>query len=123
MGDLLGAMAKKMVHKYSSHGEAYKAVKEAIFSTMGIRLAGSKPVDAIPQLMADPEFRYYPEIKKGHDLIPLPAGAVVVWGATENDPEGHISIALGDGTEASDHMKPQLTSRHGRVNISVFMPV
>ena len=68
--------------------------------------------------MTNPEFKYYPELNKGHDLVPLPAGAIVVWGGEDG---GHISIADGMGNELSDHQTKQTTNRDG-AGFSVFMP-
>lgn len=65
------------------------------------------------------------------DLKKLPAGAVVVW---NNNAEGggsnvsragrvhgHISIALGDGRESSDHIQSQIVNRDA--SFRVFYPV
>lgn len=62
----------------------------------------------------------------------LPPGAIVVWG---NNPDpsthsrgggwkhGHISIALGGGMEASDHVQQQITNRNGKYgSCTVFIP-
>ena len=35
----------------------------------------------------------------------LPRGAVVVWGRSQAKPYGHVTVALGDGREASDHVQ------------------
>merc|ERR1711981_949876 len=112
-GDLLGAMAEKVAHRRATKGNEYAAVKESLLSTMGVVLAGTQPFEAFAQLMANPEFIYYPELKHGFDLVSLPAGAIVVWGTGQAAGGGHISIALGDGNEASDHIIPQTTSLEG----------
>ena len=54
----------------------------------------------------------------------LPAGAIVVWGKGQT-PEaglkyGHISIALGDGREASDRFRPQMQNLP--VHCRIFLP-
>ena len=50
---------------------------------------------AADQLAARPEFK---EVNVStEELSELPAGAIVVWGKTDVSPDGHISIALGDG--------------------------
>lgn len=62
----------------------------------------------------------------------LPAGAIVVWEANP-DPSthsrgggfkhGHISVALGNGYEASDHIQPQITNANGRYGRpTIFIP-
>ena len=71
-------------------------------------------------------------------LKSLPAGAVVVWGASNNPAKraegmrqgngyahGHISVALGNGYEFSDRDRPQITGssdpeRYG--SLTVFLP-
>ena len=35
----------------------------------------------------------------------LPRGAVVVWGRSGAKPYGHVTVALGNGMEASDHVQ------------------
>ena len=57
-----------------------------------------------------------------NDLAKLPAGAVVVWGKGSSR-SGHISIALGDGREASDHMGAQMRSHYGGAPARVFVPI
>ncbi|MBT6176540.1 MAG: peptidoglycan-binding protein [Deltaproteobacteria bacterium] len=52
----------------------------------------------------------------------LTPDGVVVWGRTGVSPHGHISIALGDGREASDHIDVQRTQLRGHTNVRVFMP-
>ncbi|MCA9552485.1 MAG: single-stranded DNA-binding protein [Myxococcales bacterium] len=47
---------------------------------------------------------------------------IVVWGKTAASPHGHISVALGDGREASDHIQSQITSLRGATNYRVFIP-
>ena len=66
----------------------------------------------------------FKEIKglSGSELPKLPAGAVVVWGKTSASPHGHISVALGDGREASDFVGNQMTNLRGYSNFRVFMP-
>ena len=43
-------------------------------------------------------------------LKTLPAGAIVVWSNTNGHEHGHISVALGNGREASDVFRDQITS-------------
>ena len=54
------------------------------------------------------------------DLPKLPAGAIVVWDKGNGHEHGHISIATGDGKEASDLMRNQITN-YG-TSFRVFMP-
>ena len=64
------------------------------------------------QLARDPDFK---EVNVSRDqLAKLPRGAVVVWGKSGAKPYGHVSVALGDGREASDHVQRQTTGgRYG----------
>ena len=45
---------------------------------------------------------------KPEQLAKLPAGAIVVWNSDEEHPYGRCSIALGDGREAAEAIRPQL---------------
>lgn len=65
---------------------------------------------------------HFREVSVSRDeLSSLPAGAIVVWEASPGHEHGHISIALGDGRESSDHITSQMTSRDA--NFHVFIPV
>ena len=65
----------------------------------------------------------YKEYKVGpSQLSELPPGAVVVWRKTNKSPHGHISIALGNEKEASDHVSNQIISLRGDNGYRVFMP-
>jgi len=71
------------------------------------------PIDRHPSAyMALNDFRKsdrFQEIKVSKDqLKSLPAGAVVIWDKGPGLPHGHISIALGDGREASSTVRNQL---------------
>lgn len=69
-------------------------------------------------LAKHPKFR---EVQvKPADLPKLPPGAVVVWDKGPGHPHGHISIALGNGREASDKNRQQITN-YG-TSVRVFMP-
>ncbi len=67
---------------------------------------------------------------KREDLPKLPAGAVVVWDNNANGGgsnvsaagkvHGHISIALGNGQESSDHIAAQIVNRDA--TFRVFFP-
>jgi hypothetical protein len=61
------------------------------------------------------------------ELSSLPAGAIVVWdrgapnASAAGKKHGHISIALGNGKESSDHIQNQMTNRQSQ--FWVFYPV
>ena len=95
----------------------YTAAADAIESVMGRFLYGASAYMAADQLYGHSRFT---EISAA-DLRGLPAGAVVVWSRGSSD-HGHISIALGDGREASDHVAAQMTSHYGGGSARVFIP-
>lgn len=100
--------------------ECYHYVKEGLASE-GIELTGDKAYQAANQLARNPRFR---EAKVTRDqLADLPAGAVVVWNKNlkAKHPAGHISVALGDGREVSDRVRPQV--QNYRSQYRVFEPV
>lgn len=72
---------------------------------------------AADELARHPDFH---EVQPPSDLRSLPAGAVVVWDKGPGKPDGHISIALGNGKEASDHIQNQITN-YG-TSVRVFFP-
>lgn len=82
------------------------------------------------QLADNPRFK---EVSVRPDqLNQLPRGAVVVWGRSEQKPYGHVTVALGNGKEASDHIQNLITrgaygtdwgsGPRGGSNVRVFMP-
>ena len=98
-------------------GNCYHHAANAIETQTGKFLSGNSAYMAADQLAASPQFT---EIPAGN-LQSLPAGAVVVWGKGASD-HGHISVALGNGMEASDHVAPQMTSHYGGGSARVFLP-
>lgn len=58
----------------------------------------------------------------GHDLSKLPPGCVVVYGRSNAHPDGHVTVSLGGGKEASDHIQNTVNpTRYG--DVRVFLPV
>lgn len=117
------ALALQIAHKAESIasarntvGSCYEAVAEAIESQIPPFLWGMSAWMAADQLAASPAFR---EISPPV-LTQLPAGAIVVW-EKGSSPHGHISVALGDGREASDHLAEQMTSHYGGGKARVFL--
>ncbi|MEE2645432.1 MAG: hypothetical protein VYD19_10900 [Myxococcota bacterium] len=98
-------------------GYCYNAAADAIEAVVGTFLYGVSAYMAADQLAAHPRFT---EVW-GRSLPALPAGAVVVWGRGSSA-HGHISIALGDGREASDHIAQQMTYHYGGAGARVFLP-
>lgn len=97
----------------------FRFVKEGL-AAEGVNLTGGHAYMAAEQLADHPNFE---EVRVSRDQLPdLPAGAVVVWdrNTRANHPSGHISVALGDGREVSDRIRPQTTAY--RSTFRVFLP-
>jgi hypothetical protein len=120
MGDRLAMTARSVAGNMSSVGWCYRGAKESIAAATGVHLQGGSAFQAANQLASSGRFREV-SVSPGQ-LSRLPPGAVVVWGRTGASPNGHISIALGNGTEASDHIQRQITALRGAENYRVFIP-
>ncbi|MBX3168689.1 MAG: hypothetical protein KF760_14835 [Candidatus Eremiobacteraeota bacterium] len=102
----------------SQGGWCYRDVGRAL-RKIGIETSGASAYMAADQLAKNPKVR---EVKvPASELAKLPAGAIVVWDRGNGNEHGHISIATGDGQEASDIMRKQATT-HGTSH-RVFMPI
>lgn len=113
--------ARQVATKLNSKGRCYHGVKAALRS-VGVELKGRSAYMARDQLMALPKnFMVLPVSPNKFNT--LPEGSIVVWGRSAQKPHGHISIALGNGLEASDHIQKQITNgvRYGEP--TVFIPV
>lgn len=101
----------------SKGGLCYRDVSRAL-SKIGISATGASAYMAADQLARNPKVK---EMKVAQsDLPKLPAGAIVVWNKGNGHEHGHISISTGDGKEASDLMRNQITN-YG-TSFRVFMP-
>jgi hypothetical protein len=101
----------------SKGGLCYRDVSRSL-SKIGINVSGASAYMAADQLAKNPKVK---EVKVAQsELTRLPAGAIVVWDKGNGHPHGHISIATGDGKEASDLMRNQITN-YG-TSFRVFMP-
>jgi hypothetical protein len=100
-------------------GHCFRNVAQDL-AKLGINTWGSSAYMAADELAANNKVQ---EVKGlGADqLKKLPAGAIVVWAANASNPYGHISVAMGDGTEASDIMRNQITNLNGS-SFRVFYP-
>ena len=97
----------------------YRFVKQGL-AAEGINLTGVPAYVAADQLARDSRFE---EVRVERDqLAELPEGAVVVWNRNPKAGHlyGHISVALGDGREVSDRIRPQVTNY--RSQYRVFLP-
>lgn len=124
-GDLGGSSATgKKLAKFARDnatgvgGECYKYVAQDL-DQIGVNVYGMSAYMAADQLAQNSKVR---EVKglSSKDLGSLPGGAIVVWANSTDHPDGHISIALGDGKEASDKIRDQITD-YG-TSFRVFVP-
>lgn len=119
-GNQLAKLAEGVASSRNTTGRCYAGVADAA-AKMGVSLTGMSAYMAADQLANSSKFK---EVSIPADQLgSLPAGAIVVWGKTNVSPHGHISVALGDGREASDHIQKQMTSLRGHTNCRVFIPV
>ena len=117
-GQRIANDARREARARGTVGNCYNAVADVIDRQSGKFLQGRHAYMAAEQLAARKDlFREVP----AQDLANLPPGAVVVWGKGNSD-SGHISIALGNGQEASDHIDRQMQSHYGGAPARVFLP-
>ncbi len=118
-----GTAMGKALAKYAGEnangpgGYCYKWVAQAL-AKQGVKVSGASAYMAADQLAKNDKFREVSVQPK--DLPKLPAGAVVVWNKGAGHPHGHISISLGNGKEASDKLRTQITN-YG-TSVRVFLP-
>jgi hypothetical protein len=120
LGQQIAQSAYQTASGMNSSGWCAKGVRKAL-EAIGINGIGAASAYMIAdQLAGNPKFR---EVQCTREqLKSLPPGAIVVWGQTAEHPHGHISVALGDGREASDHVQGQITGMAGST-LRVFLPV
>ena len=119
-GRRLATTAREVAEDMNTTGWCFKGAAESVARATGVSLSGKSAYMAADQLAASGQFG---EARVSPDQLErLPAGAVVVWGRTARSPHGHISIALGNGQEASDHVQKQITTLRGASNYRVFIP-
>ena len=85
----------------------------------GMKLDGVSAYMAANQLAKNDKFKEMKGLERS-DLRNLPPGATVVWNKSKGHPHGHISIAMGNGREASDVMRNQIVNYPS--SYRVFMP-
>lgn len=117
----LAGAAARVASTTGTTGRCFAGVKAAIAEATGLRLTGGSAYLAADQLARSGRFR---EVATTRAELPgLPPGAVVVWDRGAANPHGHVSIALGDGREASDHIQRQIVSLRGSPSFRVFVPL
>ncbi len=122
-GPVSGGQLARDANRVASSGIAgrgrncFRGVKYAM-ARQGVRLTGIPAYGAASQLARNGNFR---ETRVSRDqLRNLPAGATVVWAPHGRHKYGHVSIALGNGREASDVLRNQI-SNYGSA-FRVFLP-
>lgn len=121
LGKKLAVEAKNVATERDTLHHCYNAVAESIDKIFGRFLTGESAYMSANQFASNLKFK---EIHmRNTELTKLPAGAIVVWGKTSASPHGHISVCLGDGREASDHIEEQRSDLRGYTNFRVFLPV
>lgn len=122
-GETFAHYAEQVANNMGSTGWCYKGVSNAVSqATNGeVVLTGGSAYMAADQLAGMPD-KFEEVSVSPENLSQLPPGAIVVWGQTDASPHGHISVALGDGREASDHVQSQISSLRGSTNYRVFIP-
>jgi hypothetical protein len=116
-GDMIADEAYWEASRRGTVGWCYNAVADAVERVTGRFLWGEHAYQAADQFALSPHFF---EVWN-RDLKSLPAGAVVVWGKGTSR-SGHISVALGNGQEASDHIASQMTYHYGGAPARIFLP-
>jgi hypothetical protein len=114
---LLNSIHRSPVPPRCRPGYCYRGVKHHL-RQIGVNLTGGSAYQAADQLASSGRFREV-QVSRGQ-LRSLPAGAVVVWNRGNGRRHGHISIATGDGREASDRIRRQITNYPN--SYRVFLP-
>jgi len=116
-GKQFAAKAEQTANKINTSGLCLKGVNDTM-QAMGLPVhREAAAYMAVDDFQKNPKFR---EVKVSKDqLKSLPAGAVVIWNKGSGLPYGHISVALGDGREASSKVRNQLLLN---TDFHVFLP-
>lgn len=93
--------AMQVAKQMNTVGWCYKGVCNAL-SFFGVHLSGAAAYQAKDQLLSDKRFRPL-TVSKVNQLKP---GDIMVHGASQSHPYGHIAVYLGNDSEASDHVQP-----------------
>lgn len=121
-GERLAQIASCAGGQNGTRGKCLKGVNDSLQAAYGFRLSypsaymAKQSLDRMGDKFQNVTCQYQPASK----LKSLPPGAIVVWDRKEGHPHGHISIALGNGQEASDHIQNQITG-YGSCYV-VYMP-
>ena len=121
-GERLAQLARVTGGANGTRGKCLKGVNDTLQRAYGFRLSypsaymAKQSLDRMTDRFQDVTNQYQPASR----LSSLPPGAIVVWNQKPGHPHGHISISLGNGQEASDHIQKQITG-YGS-SYTVYMP-
>lgn len=116
-GKKLAAQAEKTARSINTPGLCLKGVNDTM-QAMGLPV--QREASAYMALDNFRNNKHFQEVNVSRDkLKSLPPGAVVIWDKGSGLPHGHISVALGDGREASSTVRNQLSLK---TNYHVFLP-
>lgn len=106
--------AERNAENNNTVGWCYREVADTL-DNFGVHLYGNSAYMAAPQLARNEKFR---EVSPTN----LKPGTVLVFGQSEGHPHGHITVYLGNGREASDHVQ-QLVNFKAYGGVRAFEPV
>lgn len=116
-GKKFAAQAEKTARRINTPGLCLKGVNDTM-EAMGMPV--QREASAYMALDNFRNNKRFQEVKVSKEqLKSLPAGAVVIWDKGSGLPHGHISVALGNGREASSTVRDQLRLN---TNFHVFVP-
>ena len=119
-GEKLAKDARRIAESgVAGRGHNCKRGVRMALEKQGMKLDGVSAYMAADQLAKNKKFSEMKGLQRG-DLKNLPPGATVVWNRSKGHPHGHISIAMGNGREASDVMRNQIVNYPS--SYRVFMP-
>jgi hypothetical protein len=119
-GEKLAKDARRIAESgIAGRGRNCKRGVRMALEKQGMKLDGVSAYMAANQLAKNKKFKEIKGLERS-DLRNLPPGATVVWNKAKGRPHGHISIAMGNGREASDVMRNQITNYPS--SYRVFMP-
>lgn len=123
-GEELAEIARTTGGAQGTTGWCLRGVNDTLEKAYGFRLSYNSAYQAIGEMQNKEGFEdVTDQYTTDQDLANLPAGAMVIWENGNGHPHGHISISLGNGQEASDHIQAQTTKSRYGTKYHVFMPV
>lgn len=107
--------AEKNARANGTVGWCYREVADTL-DKFGIHLSGASAYMAAPQLAKN---KHFEEVSARGELQ---KGTVLVFGPSDGHPHGHITVYLGNGMEASDHVQ-KLVNFNAYGGVRAFKPV